>query len=129
MGGRWRATSLPRHAFAAMDGVGRSESADRQDLAAGGHAHRLLDTGGSNRVLSRIRFVQRPRTRRVYAYLVWLQPDRRELLLGEVTAHSREANLIAAWRVVHDNDLLTPQGRASWSERRAQSNKSRSELD
>lgn len=120
MGGRWREeeTELPRHAYAALEGTSRFEAAQHQDIAAGSHAHRMLDTGDPPKVLARIRFVKRPRTRRVYAYLVWQRQRRHELLLHEAIATTRHANLAAAWQTVHQHKLLTPEGRTTWISRR-----------
>lgn len=112
---RWRDRSLPQHAYAIAPGTTRYQATQQQDSAAGSRVNRMLDTGGSPRVLARVRFVRRPKTRRVYAYLVWSEHRRRhELLLCEALLITRQANLDAAWKVVHTNDLLTVDGRARW---------------
>lgn len=118
---RWREKPLPPDSFRSLHGTARHELQFLQDDAAGGATQRRLVTESGRHATARIRLVRRPATRRVYGYLVWCEQGRRtELLIGEVAATTRHANLKACWQVVHEHQLLAPEARQNW-ERRSRS--------
>lgn len=110
----WRKDpALQEWAFKAAYPNDRTANRDEQDDAAASQGRTLMRDDGSKGKAS-IRFRQRHRSSRTYAWLRWTAGRRGkdEIFVCEVTGESRSANLRHAWSVVHDRNLLTPEGRA-----------------
>ncbi len=114
MGG-WRASKISDSAWRPPLGQSRADAQAEQDHAAGGRHARRLETISGVHAHGRVKLRVRRGTRRGYAYLTWNQDGRRhELLLDEVTEPQRGQNLRAAWDLIHQHHLLTPEGRQAW---------------
>ncbi|YAL82477.1 hypothetical protein ACMYYO_11145 [Dermacoccaceae bacterium W4C1] len=110
----WRKEDpLPDWSFKAIHGQDRVANRDAQDAAAYPRGRRLTRDDGEV-VTARIRLRRQSRGKRIYALLHWYLGNHRyqEFTVCEVTSKtSRADNLRHAWNVVHDRELLTPEGR------------------
>lgn len=104
---------LPEWAFRALPGQDHGRDRRIQDIAAGPRG-RSLRRDDAQTATARILLRRRSNSRRTYATLRWSVGWGRnaDLMIGEVTMGSRENNLQQAWAVVHELELLTPEGRA-----------------
>lgn len=103
----WKERPPEDSAWRPRSGMTRTDHIAEQDKSAGGRASRevRLPDGKLARASIALRTFQSGR--RIYAYLRWADGGKtHERYVGEVDEVSREANLVAAWRLAHDLGLL-----------------------
>jgi DNA mismatch endonuclease (patch repair protein) len=102
--GPWADTRIPVAAWRPASGLTTAQRTIEQDTAAGGRDRRMVRRGDGSVATGSV-FLRVPdRARRCYAYLRWAsgrEGKTQEVYLGEVDGHTREDNLVTAWRVVH----------------------------
>lgn len=114
----WRPAPLPPDAVHSAAATLREHQTE-QDTAAGGEVRRRILCDDGTIALGRIKLNRRRKARRTYAFLIWREHgQRREVLLGEAHARTFQANLRAAWDLVHEHRLTTVEGRCAWPQAR-----------
>jgi DNA mismatch endonuclease (patch repair protein) len=112
MGRQWRDASLDDNAWRPLPGLTREARAAEQDRAAGGHDKRRV-AGDPQAALASIYF-RRAAGRRVYAYLRWAESGHTsERFVCEVDHPTRVENLVHAWNVARDRQLVVDRRDAS----------------
>ena len=86
-----------------------SEQAIEQDRAAGGRHLRLVQTVDGATPRASVRLVLPPRSRRIYAYLVFKHGGRNVTrYVGDASADTRKDALAKAWATIRAKGLLEP---------------------
>lgn len=103
----WKEDGLPDSAWKPAAGLRRQERSAEQDRAAGGDPARDVSLSDGRRARASVAFRRQSKGRRVYAYLRWsIDGKTHERYIGEVDQVSRTANLVQAWGIARDRDLL-----------------------
>lgn len=129
----WSDRLPPERSWKPKPDMSRAARSAEQDRAAGGRHRRVVVLGDGRRATGSIALRVYHRTRRIRAYLRWSEQGRtRERYVGEVNCGTRAANLVQAWTMARDADLvqdeeLPPGSKASTTAVRAvmTANKSR----